>query len=136
MDLSTAAVTAGTAAVTAGNLPKSDSTTSLSSLISIGNESKNSDSLPICIICQGDEGPILVTINEKNCTCLYYYHGPCLKTWYNKYSSQCPLCRKQNLMYQRPIIPNTIECSIWQKSFLAVGFISSSFFLIWSIVKK
>jgi hypothetical protein len=129
MDLSTAATTSG-------NLPKSDSTTSLSSLISIGNESKNSDSLPICIICQGNEGPILVTINENSCVCLYHYHGPCLKTWYNKHSSQCPLCRKQNLMYQRPIIPYTVDCSIWQKSLLAVCFISTIFLLIWSIVKK
>jgi hypothetical protein len=121
---------------TAGNLPKSDSTTSLSSLISIGYESKNSDSLPTCIICLGDEGPILSTLKEKSCTCSYHYHGPCLKEWYDKHSSQCPLCRQQNLMYQRSILPFNDKCSNWQKFLLGVSFCSASFILIWSIVKN
>jgi len=124
-------------ATAAGNLPKSDSTTSLSSLISIGNESKNSGpSAPTCIICLGDEGPILSTLKEKSCTCSYHYHGPCLKEWYNKHSSQCPLCRQQNLMYQRSILAFNDRCSTWQKILLGVSFCSASFILIWSIVKN
>ena len=64
-------------------LPKSDSTTSLSSLISIGNESKNSGpSTERCIICLGDDMPILSTLENKSCKCLYHYHENCLKEWF------------------------------------------------------
>ena len=44
-------------------LPKSDSTTSLSSLISIGNESKISEIAvrTACIICLGEEGTLFVS---------------------------------------------------------------------------
>lgn len=118
-------------------IPKSDSTTSLSSLISIGNESKNSGpSAPTCIICLGDEGPILSSLQEKSCVCSYHYHAECLKTWYDKHSALCPVCRSYNVLYQRQVPTFILQCSIWQKFLLGVSFCSASFMLVWSIVKN
>ena len=117
-------------------LPKSDSTTSLSSLISIGNESKNSGpSLPACIICLGEEGSILSTLKEQTCRCSYHYHSACLKEWFEKHSSLCPICRQQNFLYQRatPISP---VFSKRQIIIFFIGFTSFCIIVIWSIVKN
>ena len=117
-------------------LPKSDSTTSLSSLISIGNESKNSGpSLPACIICLGDEGSILSTLKEQTCRCSYHYHSACLKEWFEKHSSLCPICRQQNFLYQRttPISPVFTKRQI---IIFFIGFTSFCIIVIWSIVKN
>jgi hypothetical protein len=97
-------------------LPKSDSTTSLSSLISIGNESKNSGpSTETCIICLGDELPMLSTLKEKSCTCSYHYHENCLRIWYDKHSSLCPVCRKQNIVFVRTTEIYKHTFTFWQK---------------------
>ena len=118
-------------------LPKSDSNTSLSSLISIGNESKNSGSLTErCIICLGDDLPILSTLEEKSCTCSYHYHANCLKTWYDKHSSLCPICRKQNTLYKFHTKEFKLEFTIWQKLMGAVGCLGLTFILVWSIATK
>ena len=118
-------------------LPKSDSTTSLSSLISIGNESKNSgSSLPACIICLGDELPILSTLEEKSCTCSYHYHAKCLKVWYEKHSSLCPICRKQNTHYVHTYKKFELRFTLIQKVMCSAACLGMTFILIWSIATK
>jgi hypothetical protein len=118
-------------------LPKSDSTTSLSSLISIGNESKNSGpSLPTCIICLGDEGPIRSTLKERTCTCSYHYHPACLKEWYDKHSSLCPVCRQENFLYRHTLPTLVTVLNRWQTALFIVGLVCFSGVLIWSIVKN
>ena len=116
-------------------LPKSDSTTSLSSLISIGNESKNSGpSTETCIICLGDEMPILSTLQDTSCSCVYHYHENCLKEWFEKHSSLCPICRKQNIVYHRKSIVFEPTFTFWQKFISCICCLSFTFILIWSIV--
>ena len=116
-------------------LPKSDSTTSLSSLISIGNESKNSGpSTETCIICLGDEMPILSTLEDKSCKCVYHYHENCLKEWFEKHSSLCPICRKQNIVYHRTSIVFEPIFTFWQKIICSVCCLAFTFILVWSIV--
>ena len=115
-------------------LPKSDSTTSLSSLISIGNESKNSGpSTETCIICLGDEMPMLSSLQEKSCTCVYHYHENCLKEWFEKHSSLCPICRKQNTVYHNSIVFEPIF-TFWQNFICFVCCLTFTFILVWSIV--
>ena len=122
---------------TVTTLPKSDSTTSLSSLISIGNDSKNSGpDLPRCIICLGEEGSLLSTLKERTCTCSYNYHKKCLKEWYEKHSTLCPICRKENLLYQHSIPIFVGAFSKWQTILFLLGVVSASSVLIWSIVKN
>ena len=116
-------------------LPKSDSTTSLSSLISIGNESKNSGAFTErCIICLGDEMPILSTLENKSCKCLYHYHENCLKEWFEKHSSLCPICRKQNIVYHHTSIVFEPIFTFWQKFICFVCCLTFTFILVWSIV--
>ena len=115
-------------------LPKSDSTTSLSSLISIGNESKNSGpSTETRIICLGDEMPMLSSLQEKSCTCVYHYHENCLKEWFEKHSSLCPICRKQNTVYHNSIVFEPIF-TFWQNFICFVCCLTFTFILVWSIV--
>lgn len=118
-------------------LPKSDSTTSLSSLISIGNESKNSGpSLPVCIICLGDEMPMLSSLAEKTCTCLYHYHKNCLKEWFEKHSSLCPICRKQNTHNMYTLRRYELRFSLLQKVMCIICCMGITFILIWSIATR
>jgi hypothetical protein len=118
-------------------LPKSDSTTSLSSLISIGNESKNSGpSTETCIICLGDEPPMLSTLKEKSCTCSYHYHENCLRIWYDKHSSLCPICRKQNIVYVRSTEVYHLTFTLWQKIMCSAACMCVTFILIWSIATR
>ena len=118
-------------------LPKSDSTTSLSSLISIGNESKNSGpSAERCIICLGDELPILSTLEDKSCSCVYHYHENCLKEWFEKHSSLCPICRIQNIVYHRNSIVFEPTFTFWQKIICSVCCLGLTFVLVWSIAKN
>jgi hypothetical protein len=118
-------------------LPKSDSNTSLSSLISIGNESKNSgSSTERCIICLGDELPILSTIEDKSCKCVYHYHENCLKEWFEKHSSLCPICRKQSRSHNNTIEVYTFTFTLWQKFIFSIGCLTLTLILVWSIVKN
>lgn len=115
-------------------LPKSDSTTSLSSLISIGNESKISEIAvrTVCIICLGEEGTLKNSVQNKVCTCVYHYHEDCLKTWHEKHSALCPICRQQS-KYMRIKIPK--DLTIWQKVLLGMAALAIVGFLVGLVVK-
>ena len=118
-------------------LPKSDSTTSLSSLISIGNESKNSGpSTETCIICLGDEMPILSILKDTSCSCVYHYHENCLKEWFEKHSSLCPICRKQNTSHYNTTEIYKHTFTFWQKFICSICCLTLTFILVWSIAKN
>jgi len=116
-----------------GTLPKSDSNTSLSSLISIGNESKISEIAvnDKCIICLGEDS-LKSSIVNKVCTCSYYYHEKCLETWHTKHSSLCPLCRQQSAYPKIYAVPVLVT---WPKSFyICLGIVLIGF-AVWLVVK-
>jgi hypothetical protein len=119
-----------------GNLPKSDSNTSLSSLISIGNESKISEIAvnDKCIICLCEDNLKSSFVNQQ-CNCKYYYHEECLRTWHEKHSSLCPICRKYSGYSSSRIFPMYIVPR-YILIFIGLGLTIFTIFIVVKLVLK
>ena len=113
-------------------IPKSDSTTSLSSLISISSKISEIVVRSACIICLGEEGSLKNSTQDDGCSCSYYFHEECLKVWHTKHSTLCPICRQPS-KYMILKLPK--KFTTWQKFLFVCAGLSILAFLIGMGVK-